>query len=452
MKRNILFSVLILFFLCIYSSGSLSVSISDQGTDVRDSGVLVESANLTIEFWDAASGGNVIYNTTFTDAIVNGSWNLNLDVSLEYGKDYYKDYKINSVDLDFDGSERLMWYSPLGDISGEDVRDDSLTGSDVNESELNCTQILGSEGVCGVDAVSPGTYAAAIGYETTASGDYSTAMGYNSTASGTYSTAMGFDTTASSYSSTALGYQTTASDMYSTALGYRTTASGMYGLASGWYSTASGYYSTALGRNTVASGYYSTAIGREIEAGGDYSMAIALNDQNGVNVTQDNTMAIMGGKVGIGVLNPTYILDVQKTGGPTLRVKAKSTGSSRVHLDRVSKSDDEAIISFMTNSGEIGTEIYAIGLDNDNTDKLHIGSNLLIDKYMTVDSEGNVGFGTTTPQQRVHISNVLMLEPTNSPGTCNANTEGSIYYDDSFNELCFCNGSNWWQVDGDGSC
>jgi hypothetical protein len=61
---------------------------------------------------------------------------------------------------------------------------------------------------------------------------------------------------------------------------------------------------------TDASGIASTAIGREIEAAGDYSVAIALNDQNGANVTQDNTMAIMGGKVGIGTLSPKSTLQV----------------------------------------------------------------------------------------------------------------------------------------------
>ena len=130
-------------------------------------------------------------------------------------------------------------------------------------------------------------------------GPYSTAMGWRTTASGDYSTAMGIGTTASGWYSTAMGGYTTASGDFSTAMGYSTTASG--------------WYSTAMGRKTTASGDYSTAMGREIEASGDYSVAIALGDQLGTNVTQANTMAIMGGKVGIGTVAPAVTFEVSGT-------------------------------------------------------------------------------------------------------------------------------------------
>jgi len=55
-------------------------------------------------------------------------------------------------------------------------------------------------------------------------------------------------------------------------------------------------------------------MGREIEAQGNYSIAIALNDQNGTVISQDNTMAIMGGKVGIDFATPTHLLDVGTMG------------------------------------------------------------------------------------------------------------------------------------------
>ena len=81
-------------------------------------------------------------------------------------------------------------------------------------------------------------------------------------------------------------------------------------IAMGGFTTATGDYSTAMGYNTKASGDKSIAIGRGIEAGGVNSVAIALNDQNGVNVSQANTMAIMGGNVGIGTVSPAQKLDV----------------------------------------------------------------------------------------------------------------------------------------------
>ncbi len=118
---------------------------------------------------------------------------------------------------------------------------------------------------------------------------------------GNYSTAMGRSTTASGYSSTAMGYSTTASGVYSTAMGD--------------WTTASGDNSTAMGGWTTARGDYSTAMGLEIEAHGYYTVAIALSDQNGLQVTQDSTMAIMGGKVGIEEAAPTAELQVGGTDG-----------------------------------------------------------------------------------------------------------------------------------------
>jgi hypothetical protein len=97
----------------------------------------------------------------------------------------------------------------------------------------------------------------------------------------------------------------------------------------GYQTTASGHRSTAIGHYTTASGDYATAIGREIEANGDYSIAIALNDQNGNVVSQDNTMAIMGGNVGIGTTNPqrpVHINDVLRLEPRTSFPSSPSTG------------------------------------------------------------------------------------------------------------------------------
>ena len=137
-----------------------------------------------------------------------------------------------------------------------------------------------------------------------ASGGAATIGSSDNSATGQYAVAMGEGTTASGYGSTAMGGWTTAIGTYSTAIGDSTTASELGSIAMGLNTTASGEYSTAMGRSTTASGAYSTAIGQEIEAGGYYSVAIALNDQNGTVVSQNNTMAIMGGNVGIGTTDP----------------------------------------------------------------------------------------------------------------------------------------------------
>jgi hypothetical protein len=123
-------------FLISLASATLNVSLSDQGTDVTDtsSGELLASGDLTVTVWDALSGGNLIYNETFTNTIINGSWNVMLgenssnSLSLEYGKIYYKDYEIDGEDASFTNLTggvvgRQFFYSPLGDISDEDISD-----------------------------------------------------------------------------------------------------------------------------------------------------------------------------------------------------------------------------------------------------------------------------------------------------------------------------------------
>ena len=108
-------------------SASLNVQLSDQGTGVaHNNGTTLGSADLTVLIYDALSGGNLIYNETFISGISQGSWNVMLgagsvDLPLEYGKVYYKDYLIAGEDTSFDGNDRQVFYSPLGDISDEDI-------------------------------------------------------------------------------------------------------------------------------------------------------------------------------------------------------------------------------------------------------------------------------------------------------------------------------------------
>ncbi len=73
--------------------------------------------------------------------------------------------------------------------------------------------------------------------------------------------------------------------------------------------------------------------------------------------------------------------------------------------------------------------------------------NQLNREILTISDEGDLA-----ASGRLRISSLMRLSPTDSPGTCNAGWEGSIYYDGSLNEPCFCDGSNWRQFDGGGTC
>jgi hypothetical protein len=60
---------------------------------------------------------------------------------------------------------------------------------------------------------------------------------------------------------------------------------------------------------------------------------------------------------------------------------------------------------------------------------------------MTLKLNGNVGIGTTSPARKLHINDVMRLEPRNSaPSSPSA---GDIYFDSSDNKLKCYDGTTW---------
>lgn len=137
-----------------------------------------------------------------------------------------------------------------------------------------------------------------------------------------------WDTASIGNHSVALGYDTTASGVYGVAMGRATTASGGYGTAMGRLTVASGSVAMAMGDGTTASGNYSTAMGRHVVAGngvmgsglgdgsfafglvddavtittpsqvtGIQSMGIFMGDQDGLVVSANNQMSLLGGSM-----------------------------------------------------------------------------------------------------------------------------------------------------------
>lgn len=94
-------------------------------------------------------------------------------------------------------------------------------------------------------------------------------------------------------------------------------------------------------------------------------------------------------------------------------------------------------------TGSIAGDSYALYIDTPFTNVA--GNNFALYSPNTGDSyfNGNVGFGTESPQQMVHISGVMRLEPQSIvPGTASlgdlyVNTDGKLY---------FHNGTSWKEV------
>ena len=146
--------VLVLLFLLLTISNIADAAlISDQGTDVKEksSGKVLSRGNLTISIHDSAADGNLIFNQTFIDVIANGSWNIMMSPTLEFGKRYWKDYIINGSELDFDGSERLEFESSSGIINNASFINFSLLDQGAyNVSRINTTVFQNESGSLGI--------------------------------------------------------------------------------------------------------------------------------------------------------------------------------------------------------------------------------------------------------------------------------------------------------------
>ena len=111
----------------------------------------------------------------------------------------------------------------------------------------------------------------------------------------------------------ALGYSNTVSGAGTTANWAIGTSNGVTGAdayAIGKGNTASNTGAAAIGDSNTASGQYATTIGgRNLTVSGNYSMGINLDDTTRT-VARNNTMAVMGGNVGIKTVFPSSTLHV----------------------------------------------------------------------------------------------------------------------------------------------
>jgi hypothetical protein len=82
------------------------------------------SGNVTVEIYDAASAGNLVYNSTnnFWGQINNSRYDILLgngtsDLFLNFGTHYFMNLIINEVDMDFNGSDRQVFQSSVGNLT-----------------------------------------------------------------------------------------------------------------------------------------------------------------------------------------------------------------------------------------------------------------------------------------------------------------------------------------------
>lgn len=221
-----------------------------------------------------------------------------------------------------------------------------------------------------------GAYSLAAGYDSEATQNYSMALGYSAHALGERSVALGAASRASGLAAVAIGGINSASGNFSMALGSNTTAEGISSTSMGSFTHAVGNYSTSLGANITVS---STAIN---------SVGIGLGAAS--TLDQPNTMAIMGGRVGIGTATPDRLLTLAGAGTSYMNFK------DGIRDFLIGTDSAGGIISTITN--------HPISLRTQNIDRLTIGS------------DGNVGIGTTVPAGKLHVADGNLVLSNGSSG------------------------------------
>lgn len=202
---------------------------------------------------------------------------------------------------------------------------------------------------------------------------------------------------------------------------------------------------------------------------------------NFTSTANPNTFFLNDGKIGIGTSNPTKLLslnegdisivysdatlysDLINATGPILSLSGSSIDRSRIGVESTNagaitlgirgeselnssgfgKQKDSFLYASATNNGlniinaaGTGTEDYIrfyagkVATANPDVHIQGVGSN-----------KGFVGIGTIAPTAKLHIDDVMRLEPrVNEPSTAN---EGDIYYDSTLKKLRVYDGVTW---------
>jgi hypothetical protein len=233
-------------------------------------------------------------------------------------------------------------------------------------------------------------------------------------------------------------------------------------LAVGNNSTANGLYSFASGHSAAADGDYAVALGTITVSGAD-SVGINLDDTAGVfDLSQANSMAIMGGNVGINTLTPSsklhlvgsYYQDGMMQVRPTTALAASE---NIIYANLPSGSNASSNVILLQNNGSNRFRVTAGGVGSFASGVSATYANFSGALTVTGATSLNGG-GTAAGSFSMKTGGYMSFSGSagsyfdfnDDSGTaepsCAAGTAGVVYNFKLHNVLCYCDGSSWFSM------
>lgn len=137
--------ILCLVLVCTVSFSAIDL-MSIQA-NVYQNGLPLDSGNVSVFIYDAASGGNLIWNQTYNNIIVNGTYDILLgsndtnNMTLTYGQFYYLELTINGVDQNFSGNNRQLFQSAVGTINSTRIATGAINTTHIANGNITTAKL-----------------------------------------------------------------------------------------------------------------------------------------------------------------------------------------------------------------------------------------------------------------------------------------------------------------------